>query len=155
MTLASDGQIPTLIVQGTRQSAFMQFAAFGDTHEERVQQMLAAGGTLAEKRLVGMPEQVFFIAEGWMSTLAEGQELRTPPSQDQNRKEVLIIASLDVREHTSRGIILEMIRDHTARLTELRPFRAGEGAEEAGQMDSALLTAFMDGFIMGLSDRRD
>jgi hypothetical protein len=119
-TLLRDGKhVPTIIADGSKQPVVTQVLDLADTHDGRMQQMFSVGFLLAESRQVGKLHQVFFITEAWMSTPHEGKLPEQPPSQDPQRKEVMMIASFYVRDRQQKGVVLEMVRNQEGHLTEL------------------------------------
>lgn len=70
-------------------------------------------------------------------------------TQDPNRKEVLFISSLEVREPRATLVMFEMVRDSgdEDRLVELRELQLID--TDAGEVESPLLSAFVDGFRVG------
>ncbi len=137
----------TVIVDGSRQRLIAQFSELAPTHDGRVNQMFVAGAILADKGSAGRLRRVFFISEGWMSVPHEGHLPDVPPSQDPNRKEVLVITGYEPGARQTSIALFEMVRDTEGRLTELKEFQpaAGEGTVN----ESPLLTAFVAGFDRG------
>ncbi|MGQ9851565.1 MAG: hypothetical protein ACUVSU_16105 [Aggregatilineaceae bacterium] len=146
-TLLRDGtHLPTVIAEGSEQTAIAQIAYLAGTHEERAQQLFIAGFTLAQSRLVGRLRQVFFIAEGWMSEAEEGKLPEYPPSQDPRRKEVLFVSSLQVMDRRTELMLFEMLRDDEDQLREVRQYQPPTSDTE---VTSPLLAAFIAGFYAG------
>jgi hypothetical protein len=145
MALENGGHVPTLLVEGTRQSAVLQFAELGETHEERVEHMLLAGVELAQEASVGELEQIFFVVEGNISIPKHEQKSVAATSQEPIPQSVLIVTQLNLRELLSRGMIYQMIRDDREQLTQLRPYPAEQNSYR--RMESPLLSAFVQGFV--------
>jgi hypothetical protein len=103
--------------------------------------------TLAKSGQVGDLEQVFMVSEAWMSQAAADQTPFVPPSQDPNRKEVLIVSNVQVKERETRMVIFEMIRDDAGELADLKEFEALR--DERADAYSPLLDAFVRGFRIG------
>ncbi len=141
------GHVAMIVAEGSRRSVVGQLPEFAGTHEGRARQMFAAGFTLAKSGEIGVLRQVFFVSEAWMSAAKEGKLPGVPPSQDPNRKEVLIITSLKLAGQQTGMVILEMVRDAQGRLADLRDFQRTEGGEE--RVESPLLSAFVQGFRAG------
>ncbi len=150
-TLRDGGHPPTLIADGSQQSAGLQLTALGATHEARAGQVFMAGYRLAKSGRVGTLKQTFLISEAWMSVAASDKPPSTPPSQDPQRKEILSIACLNVPEDELHLVVLEMVRDGTGDLVELKPFEPSQ--EQGIQAESPLLAAFVEGFRVGRSGR--
>jgi hypothetical protein len=66
---------PTVIVQGSRDSATVEFELFHATSEGRAQQMFGAGVLLSQAGHIGRLQEVFFITEAWWLSVAEAGEL--------------------------------------------------------------------------------
>lgn len=141
--LAEGGHIPTVIAEGDSQTMVTQIPALAETHEGRAQQMFMLGFILAESGAMKKLDQVYLICEAWMSTPVEGKLSEVLPSEDPNRKEILIISNLKARERTGKVAIFEMLRDGVGELRELKQF---EEHLTATRIDSPLLAAFVDGF---------
>lgn len=145
MALRDGGHVPTLIIDGSDGPVFMLIDSLAPSHGERIEQMFFAGATLAREGHVGRLRQVFFISEAWLSTARDGSLPSIPPSQDPNRKEVLIISGYMPRTQQTNLALLEMIRDHDGALRELREFERFQNGEE--DVKSPLLIAFVKGFF--------
>lgn len=140
--------LPTLIVQGDQRTVVAQFDDFGETHDERAQNFFTAGMVLARDSQVGRLQQLFFIAEGWMSRTQDGQPPHQPPSQDPKRLEILIVTHHRPQGNQTRMMLAEMRRDTAGNLREVRDL-AAEGDDDVRQADSPLIVAFMMGFMGG------
>jgi len=133
-TLEHGGHQPTLIIEDAEnQLAVLQFVTLPATFAEREQQM-------------------FFVTEGWMSLMTDDQSPEVRPSQDPDRKEVLLISQIDLLNHQQGLAIFEMIRDTSDELQNLNR-HTFEGAVGEERMESPLLNAFVLGYHAGLSGR--
>ena len=147
-TLLRDGyHAPTLIVDGSRWRAVIEFSELAPNHEGRASQMFSVGTLLARGGKMGRLRHVFFISEGWMSVPHEGKLPDVLPSQDPNRKEMLVITGYEERTRQTTMALFEMIRDPEGALRELRDFVPAAGGET--RAESPLLAAFAAGFDMG------
>jgi hypothetical protein len=146
--LKQGSHIPTLLVIGTKGNVVSELTEMPDTHETRAQMLFDLGFNLAQENPLGIPVQLFFISEAWYSqnSMVDG-ELKMMPSQDPNRLEVLIIVGLQLIHAMHSTVILEMVRDETEQLLELREHRR---YMEQGQVESPLLQAFLLGYQAGL-----
>jgi hypothetical protein len=151
--LLKDGyHIPTVIAEGDKQAIITQIDKLAPTHNERTQQMFVLGFALARQADIGTLEQAFLITEAWMSVAREGTLPEVMPSQDPERREILIIAQAVLDPPKTGAIVFEMKRDTEGNLI---------GVDEANQVlggkpehsDSPLLTAFIIGFL-GSSELR-
>ena len=148
--LLEDGyHVPTLILERDGQATVTQVNPMAETSAARVEQLQRVGFMLAQQEDVVIPQQVFFITEGWMSMVDKDQKHPSRPSEDPHRKEVLLVTVLDMRERGSSTSVFEMSRDDEQRLSALHPLQMGEDE----RMDSPLIEAFVQGFAMGLLDQ--
>ena len=145
--LLRDGyHVPMVLVDGSKIDVAVQITEFGDTFEERRRQMFHAGFALAQENVVGVLQQIFFVSEGWMSVGTAEKQPFYPPSQDPNRKEVLLIANLNVLTNQNEAMKMETVRDAEGKIIALTEPQKGTAAE------SSLLNTFVVGFAMGAGD---
>ena len=145
------GHVPTIIVKGSDGSSIAQFESLAETHEEKARMMFAAGADIARNNRIGELWQVFFVSEAWVSMAGEDGTIDKPPSQDPNRKEVLIITTVELIEQPRTDLALfEMIRNNEGELVELKEFAMVENAEGL-RVESPLLKAFVAGYRMGVA----
>ena len=85
-----------------------------------------------------------------MSLVDDGKIPETPPSQDPNRQEVLIISENDVTNNKTRTCIFKMMRDDQGEVRELQSMTKGMRSTES---QSPLLEAIVNGYDMGSEDR--
>lgn len=146
--LLRDGHhVPTLIVDGTRNPIVIQMEVLVPTFEGRLQQMFVTGQALAHEGTAGRLRSVYFITEAWLSQARDGILPSMRPSQDPQRKEVLMVNGLDRLIGKSRRVhlaIFEMVRDEQGTLREIRNFSFPD--EPADAADTPLLDAFLTGF---------
>jgi hypothetical protein len=148
IALTHDGHVGMIFAQGSGRSIVGELREFSQTHEGKVRQMLLVGIALAQKGKVGTLEQAFLVARAWMSTARKGKLPRARPSQDPNRKEVLIITGFKVAQGQTHMAVLDMIRDARGRLTELTGFERSKDGVDC--VENPLLTAFVQGFRLGI-----
>ena len=123
-TLLKDGyHVPTLILEGYGQALAVQVTPLAERSDEKLQQLQHVGFALSQQENKVIPQQVFLITEGWLSTPRAGETVQVRPSQDPARKEALIVSRLAVRERGARARVYEMIRDGDQHLVRLSPFR--------------------------------
>jgi hypothetical protein len=136
---------PTLIVEGSKASRVLQLSQVPPTHEERAAQMLTVGLLLREQGELGRLKQVYFVTEAWLS---EQNDLQAPrPSQDPNRKEVLVVSGFQVSGARRQVALYEMVRDARGQFRELKPFQA---PHDPDNVYTPLLDAFVFGYRRGL-----
>ena len=146
--LLRDGNhVPTLIVDGTRNPIVIQMEILVPTFEGRLQQMFVTGQALAHEGTAGRLRSVYFITEAWLSQARDGMLPDMRPSQDPQRKEVLMVNGLDRLIGKSRRVhlaIFEMMRDEQGALREIRSYSFPD--KPADTADTPLLEAFLTGF---------
>lgn len=135
---------PTLIIDGSARPVIVQIDGLAPTFEGRVQQMFVAGQALARDGGAGRLRSVYFVTEAWLSHAQDGKLPDVPPSQDPQRKEVLIVDRVEVRPRRTRVAIYEMLRDEQGNLREIRELNLPD--DPSTSSDSPLLEAFLTGF---------
>lgn len=153
--LLRDGyHLPTLIAQGNLSAIILQLHDLEKTHEGRARQMTSAGFMVGQRGNIGTLEDVFLISEAWMS-LGQGKMPDKSPSNDPERKEVLIISRLNVKDGRVDATFYEMVRERKrkGKLTGLKAFPSEEVENLSGE--SPLLNAFIYGYAMGLGRPND
>lgn len=144
-TLLRDGHhAPTLIIDGSTRPVIVQIDGLAPTFEGRVQQMFVAGQALAREGGAGRLRSVHFVTEAWLSHAQEGKLPDVPPSQDPQRKEVLIVDGVEAKSRRARVAIYEMLRDQQGNLREIRELKLPDDSSTSS--DSPLLEAFLTGF---------
>ena len=136
-----------LIIEGSKGGVAALVEEMADTHEGRMQQMFSVGVEVGKDGQIGELDQVFFISEGWMSAASGEKPPKIPPSQDPERKEVLIVTQSKIAEDETRMKVFEMIRDRQGILTDLKDFEPGAIKETTAK------DAFQVGFRMGKSSK--
>lgn len=131
---------PMLFVRGSKSKGMVTFNDFGPDHEDKIRQMANAGVDNAMKHNSGDLHYLIFVTEAWVSTNKE--YLKSAPSKDPKRKEMLIITTLDVVTKKQGLLMYQMIRDKRGNLIELNksPF------PEEATVESPLLPAFVAGY---------
>ena len=94
----------------------------------------------------GALQKIYFISEGWMSTVEKKDERKpyVQPSKDPKRKEVLTIYSHEVDTKYKDMVVLEIKRDKKGKFSTLKditPKKVG-----VGDVKSALIDAFIKGY---------
>jgi hypothetical protein len=142
------GHMASVFIKSMEGLAVTQLNELPSNHEGRRQAMFQAGFMLGADGKMGLPLQVFFVTEGWLSLKNRGESLDVLPSQDPKRLEVLLIAGLEVLTKTHSLIILEMIREEE-QLVDLQEHSRQIG----GEVYSPLIEAFVAGYLMGMSNK--
>ena len=142
--LENGGQAPVLIVEGSKNIIVIPIEKMPDTHGERLGIMRFVGQVAAKSGRIGNLQQVFFLSEGWMSAARNGETPELKPSQDPDRKEVLIVSALQVRGRKKQIKLFEMVRDQNKKVVELPEL--SPSPEKESSVDVPLLDAFVQGF---------
>lgn len=135
---------PTLIIDGSIRPVIVQIDGLAPTFEGRTQQMFVAGQALARDGGAGRLRGVYFVSEAWLSQAQEGKLPDVPPSQDPQRKKVLIVDGVEAKSRQARVAIYEMVRDEQGNLREIRELKLPN--DSTASSDSPLLEAFLAGF---------
>jgi hypothetical protein len=151
ITIQDGHHVPILIVEGSRRLAVSHIQEMPETHGERLQLMQLFGQAAAESGKFGKLEQVFFVSEGWMSVSTTEKPPSNRPSQDPERKEVLIISGLVLKDQRRELQIFEMIRDIGKEVVELSELSNQRGEKAA--VEVPLLDAFAQAFLRAFQDR--
>jgi hypothetical protein len=143
MTLRFGEHIPTLVVEGSKDTLTAPLHQVPGTHEARAQLLYAVGFMLGQRGELGALRQVTFICEAWMSQAAADEAVQGPPSLAPDRIEVLCISRMQAEEQARAVVLWEMVRDHEGHLAAL------EAVERPGGEDSRLATPLLDAFAAG------
>src|SRR5687767_4584811 len=92
------------------------------THGERVQLMHHLGQSIAKSGQVNQIQQVFMVHEGWMSVASDDKPVHLPPSQDPQRKEVLIVSAIQPNERKKQTRVFEIMRDQYEQIVGFEEF---------------------------------
>jgi len=148
-----DGKhVPTLIVEGGRNLVAGQIPDLPPTHGERVDLMRFLGQATAKSGRVDQLQQVFMVSEGWMSVANEDKAAEVRPSQDPNRKEVLIVSAVQLRERKKHMKVFEILRDNSEQVVGLEEFLPDEKKKDES-VEVPLLDAFVQGFQLAYRTR--
>lgn len=147
-TALRDGSLaPVIFFHGSKATSVLGLAEIPDP-DTRHEMMFDVGARLADEHLeeLGMPEEVFFVSEGWMSkakkTVSGGQR----PSEDPRRIECAIIAAAQLvppDPMTTEIYVYEMKRDKKGELRSLDLM--SPGGDVRG--DAPILKAFLAGYL--------
>jgi len=128
---------PIVFVEGTKGKVAVLLESFGNTNDERVQDMLKVGIKTAIERNVGELELIVFVSEAWMGTSQD-----VLPSLDPKRTEMLMITSLDARTQDEDMQGFEVIRDQKDQVINLKDWHQ----PASGSVKGNLLQAFHKGY---------
>jgi|SRR6266496_15139 len=141
-----DGQhLPTLIVEASKNLVVGRIPDMPPTHGERVELMRFLGQAAAKSGKVDQLQQIFMVTEGWMSMTSEDKPAEIRPSQDPDRKEVLIISAIQMKERKKQMKVFEILRDSSEQVVSLEEFLPDEKKRDKS-VDIPLLDAFVQGF---------
>ena len=136
--------VPVVIMEAANNILVSHIPDMPSTHGERVDLMQFLGQVAARSGKVDGLEQVFMVSEGWMRETKDESQSTLPPSQDPQRKEVLIISGIKIKEHKKRLELFEILRDANETVLSLQEFLPSENQEE--NVEIPLLEAFVRGF---------
>ena len=137
--------VPVLIMEADNKLMAGQIRDLPDTHGERVELMRFLGQAAAKSGRVNQLQQIFMVTEGWMSEPSEDKPTDMSPSQDPNRKEVLIIAAIQMKERKKQLKLFEILRDSNEQVLGLEEILPDEKKKDE-RVDVPLLDAFVQGF---------
>jgi len=137
--------VQTLIMETGNNLVVAPIPYMPATHGERRGLMRFLGESAAESGRVNQLRQVFMVSEGWMSMAKEHKPSEFRPSQDPDRKEVLIISSIQIKEHNKQLKLFEILRDSNEQVVDLKEIIPDQGKKE-GSVEVPLLDAFVQGF---------
>src|SRR6266545_4184316 len=137
--------IPTLILEASNSLVVGRIPDLPPTHGERVELMRFLGQAAAKSGRVDQLEQVFMVTEGWMSVANEDKPAEMRPSQDPDRKEVLIVSAIHMRERKKQMKVFEILRESNKQVVGLEEFLPDERKRDES-VEVPLLDAFVQGF---------
>ena len=137
--------VPVVILEVDKKLMGAQIPDMPATHGERVQLLHFLGQAAAKSGRVNQLQQVFMVNEGWMSVASEDMPAEIRPSQDPNRKEVLIISAIQMKERKKQMKVFEILRDNSEQVVGLEEFLPDEKKKDES-VDIPLLDAFVQGF---------
>ena len=143
--LRDGSHIPTLIVEGSKSLVGGQIPDLPPTHGERVELMRFLGQAAAKSGRVDQLQQVFMVSEGWMNEPSEDKSTNMRPSEDPNRKEVLIISAIQMKERKKQMEIFEVVRNSDEQVVSFEKFLP-DTEKKVESVDIPLLDAFVQGF---------
>jgi hypothetical protein len=143
--LTTGSHPPLLILDGEAEPVGFELE-LPNTAARRQEVLYMVGIFVARNDMVGTLHQVFLITEAWMGAAVDpGTDFR-PPSEDPNRKEVLLIMNRSRSSSPVRAVTLEMLRDDQGVLQALKDV-SSVGPDHASPV-SPLLDAFLDGYTI-------
>jgi hypothetical protein len=151
--MSRDGHhVPLLIMEADNNVVAGQIPDMPATHGERVQLMRFLGQVTAKSGRVDRLQQVFMVHEGWMSVASEDKPAEMVPSEDPDRKEVLIISAIQMKERKKHLKVFEIRRDGHEQVVGVEEFLPAEKKNDES-VEIPLLDAFVEGFQMAFRIR--
>lgn len=151
-TILLDGHhIPMVIITGSKDHLLTHLLFMPETHDERLSFFRQIGQIAAKSGRIGKLRDIFFISEGWMSVGGDNKPLKVLPSEDPNRKEVLIVAGLEKETEKKTLAIFEVLRDANEKVLQLDEIEPSARQEKSAQVP--LLEAFAEGFKLAFQAR--
>jgi len=145
--LRDGNHVPALIVEGEKKLIVTQIPNFPETHGERIALLRFLGQAAVKTGAIGQLQQVFIITEGWMSMRSQDKPSEMRPSQDPNRKEVLVISGLQIKERKKYMKVFEILRGSDQQVVSLEEFLP-DGEKKDTSVEIPLVEAFVQGFQM-------
>jgi hypothetical protein len=143
--------VPVLIMEADNKVVAGQIPDMPPTHGERVELMRFLGQAAAKSGRINHLQQVFMVAEGWMSEPREEDGKLIRPSEDPHKREVLIVSAIQMKEGKIHLKVYEVVRDQDGQVTVMEEF-VPETSEEAS-VEVPLLDAFVQGFQIGFQTK--
>ncbi len=137
--------VPVVIMEIDKKLMGAQIPDMPATHGERLQLMHFLGQAAAKSGRVDQLQEVFLVHEGWMSVATEDKQANMIPSQDPEKKEVLIISAVQIKENKKQSKVLEIFRDSDEKVVSLEEFLPQEKKKDES-VEIPLLDAFVQGF---------
>ena len=146
--MLQDGQHVPVVIMDTNTNIFVgQIPNMPATHKERVELMSFLGEAAGKSGRVDQLQQVFMVSEGWLSIATENKQAELRPSQDPERKEVLIVSNIQIQEHKKRLKVFEILRNNDEQVVGLQEIMPDKDPQDQ-TVDIPLLDAFVQGFQM-------
>ncbi len=144
--LLRDGNhVPALIVEGSKKLIVAPIPNMPETHGERIVLLRFLGQAAVKTGSIGQLQQVFIITEGWLSVGIKEESSEVRPSQDPNRKEVLIISGMQIKERRKIMKLFEILRDDENQVISLEE-SLRDVEEKEVTVEIPLVEAFVRGF---------
>ena len=143
--LESGEHLPALILEASNDIFVGEIPDVPGTHGDRMELMRLLGESAANGGKVGQLSQVFMISEGWMSMGAKDKPAVMSPSEDPNRKEVLIVSSINILEDMKRIELFEIFRDENKKVIDLTRLLPDEDKKDES-VKIPLLETFVQSF---------
>lgn len=135
---------PALIAVGDKKLVYGEIPDIPPTYGARVHLLRFLGQASAKSGVIGKLNKAYMVTEGWMSAVSEDKPSNIRPSQDPEKKEVLIISGIEIQENKKRIMVFEIIRDKNKKIDRLEEFLSD--SDKAKTAETPLLDAFVDGF---------
>ena len=150
--LIKEGEIPPLFfVFGDKEKAVCIFEEFPDTAEGRAKVALELGVNVAKEKQeeIGNLRSVVFVSEAWMSVLKKDEKMKTTPSKDPKRIEVLMVTGKEILNKKTNGVIFELVRDKKGKIIKLEHYEDTENKSDEMTLESMQIEAFLFGYSKG------
>ena len=136
---------PMLVVEGTGMNGIVELGTLPGDYPGKHDAMMMAGFSVAKEGKAGELKQLFFVSEAWISQGEDGKPPQTRPSEDPNRREVLVIGSVRLPERREELMVYALSRNERGEFVGLDELPELAG----GSPRSFLLDSFLKGFEMG------
>jgi hypothetical protein len=150
LILKGGGLEPTLLIEGTRGAETVPLPDAPETI--KLPLLEAVGFTFARDDRIGLPVQLFLIAEGWRSSTPYVPGLApTQPMHDPARIEVLMIYRQRLPDGSKQMVLYDIVRDRGGELRELRAVTTPD--DRPALVASPSMEALTRGFERGRAAR--
>jgi hypothetical protein len=143
--LRDSKHVPVLIIEADRKLVAGQIPDMPPTHGERLELMHFLGQAAGKSGRIDHLQQVFMVQEAWMSVATEDKPPESRPSQDPNRKELLVISGIELKDYKKHMRVLEILRDRHEQVAGFEEFVPDEEKKDES-IEVPLLDAFIHGF---------
>ncbi|MBL8049638.1 MAG: hypothetical protein JNM46_00310 [Anaerolineales bacterium] len=138
--------VPALIMDADPQIIVGEIKKLPDADEDKLNLFRSIGLKLAKHGTIQRLRQVFMVSEAWYSMPNNESDENLRPSEDPNRKEVLIIVGVAVNENKKFMKILEILRDTDKKVISLEAINEVVAMENKLAIETPFLDALVDGY---------
>ena len=142
--LADGNHMPTFVIEGSNNLVIARLQGLPETHGEKKGILRFLGQQTAMSGKVDQLRQVFMISEAWVVSANKDELAKTRPLPDPNKKEVLMISGIQIKERKKYIKLFEILRDSNKQVIGLGEFKANEKKDK--EVENPLLDAFISGF---------
>lgn len=140
-----DGKhVPALIVEGGKKLIISPIPNMPETHGERISLLRFLGEEAVKTGEIGPLQQVFIIAEEWLSLGNKSKSVKMQSGPEANRHEVLVISGWQIKERKRHRRLFEVLRSRDRKVVGLE-----ELLPEEKRKDQVIKTPLVEAFVYG------